>query len=182
MSLRHLLPRLRAALPFSQEFHARRCGHQTASKGLIHAYGESSFVTMHVTGRKTVDYCLDCLEKMTIRCAWCDRPIFIGDEVTLYAPAEGCIVPEHAVVYQTFPMQLVGCLRWDCARDLKDRAGFWILDPNQKGVAYVLRVPTADEMLREQHNSDLASIVGDASDIAEALDPTLVSLEPERSA
>lgn len=181
MSLSHLLPRLRAALPFSREYHATMCGHQTPCQGHVHAHGGSTFTKMPITGKKTVDYCLDCLGKMAIRCAWCDRPIFIGDPVTLYTPTEGFTVPEHAVVYQTDPLQLVGCLDWDCAFTGADRAGFWYPDPENKGVGHVHRVPTAYELLM-QGDGNHALIVGDVSDISEALDPTLVSLEPERSA
>lgn len=50
----------------------------------------------------------------------------IGDPVTLYTPMKKDFeIPKHAVVYNKDPLQLVGCLRWDCAECGGDRSGFW---------------------------------------------------------
>ena len=44
-----------------------------------------------------------------------------------YAPGEKDFqIPEYAVVYSRKPLQLVGCLGWDCAESGVDRAGFWV--------------------------------------------------------
>jgi len=91
-----------------------------------------------------VEYCLGCLGKMTILCAWCKEPIFIGEPVTLYTPRDGS-VPNHAKIHDENLLQLVGCLRWNCAESGADRAGFWM--PGEDGEGKVERVPTPLEIV-----------------------------------
>ncbi|MEK7500999.1 MAG: hypothetical protein AAB642_02630, partial [Patescibacteria group bacterium] len=73
------------------------------------------------------EFCFECIEAMAIRCAWCGKAIIIGDPITLLTPSETEFkIPEYAVVYNEEPLQLVGCLSWDCAPTGGARAGFWI--------------------------------------------------------
>jgi hypothetical protein len=89
---------------------------------------------------KKIPYCLDCVEKMTIICPWCRRPIFIGDYITLYKPLDPNFkIPEGAVVYSTNPLQLVGCQRSDCAETGADYCGIWEVPGKVK------RIPSAIE-------------------------------------
>lgn len=126
-------------------------------------------------GRLSNDYCLDCIEEMKIQCAWCNGPISIGEPITLYTPGTGDFqIPLHAVVFNKSPLQLVGCLRMDCAETGADRAGFWV--PGEAGRGKVHRVPTAIEAILGA-NVPCAVIVNDTYDMDEAMHPTLIPLE-----
>lgn len=103
-----------------------QCGHPTKLMDRVNAFGETGIITITPGKNGKVEYCHRCLEKMTIRCAWCGNPIFIGNPVTLYTPAENYKIPEHAVICGSNPIRLVGCLGWNCADSGVDRAGFWI--------------------------------------------------------
>jgi hypothetical protein len=103
-----------------------QCGHKTKMKGELQAFGESGIMTLPKEKTRP-EYCLDCIAKMTIRCAWCGKPIFIGDAVTLYSPVDkNYEFPDYAVFHDKEKMQVVGCLSWGCAYTGGDRAGFWI--------------------------------------------------------
>ncbi|MEI6627472.1 MAG: hypothetical protein WCL61_02660 [bacterium] len=102
------------------------------------------------------NYCLDCIAKMAIRCAWCGEAISIGSPVTLYTPKEDYKIPEYATRYQNNAKSLVGCLRWNCADSGMDRQGFWM--PPGK----VKRVPSPLEMALA--SGDQVVIVSDLSD------------------
>ena len=99
-----------------------KCGHETKVKDEVTAHGETITTTIPIKDGET-DYCHRCLEAMSTRCAWCGKPIFIGDPVTLYTPTENFIVPDYADRYEDDAY--VGCLRSDCAETGADRAGFW---------------------------------------------------------
>ena len=115
------------------------CGHETKVKDRVTAFGESVIAELPIKDEKT-PYCHRCIEKMAIRCAWCGHAIFIGDPITLYTPPKDFKIPEYAVIYKENPLQLIGCLRWNCAQSGADRAGFW-LPPGR-----VQRVQTVYEM------------------------------------
>lgn len=156
---------------------ATKCRHNTKQSGKVSAFGKTVKTTMPVNTDGSVDYCLDCLGKMAIQCAWCDNPIFIGDPITLYTPNEDFLVPDHAVVYNEKPLQLVGCLGWNCADTGADRAGFWLPDKNGKGRAE--RIPTAYEAILGAKVPSML-IVGDMNNVAEAMNPVLVPLENQK--
>jgi len=108
---------------FGRNYTATICGHKTKLFSQTEIFGEKLFIQQ----KPGMDYCPACMAKMSIRCAWCGRAIKIGDPVTLYTPAgKNFKIPEHAVVYREDPLQLVGCLRWECAEMGADRCGFWI--------------------------------------------------------
>ncbi len=102
------------------------CGHVAKWKTVLTVHGDSGVFTL--PSRKP-DYCSQCWAEAAIKCAWCEGTIVPGDAITLYTPSKkGFNVPEHAVIYRHEPhLQLVGCLRWNCADTGVDRTGFWIM-------------------------------------------------------
>ncbi|MFH0819492.1 MAG: hypothetical protein V1892_00495 [bacterium] len=138
-----------------------QCGHEIKLKDEVSAFGETTITTIKPDEDGKVEYCHRCLEKMAIQCAWCGKSIFIGYPITLYTPKnKDFAIPPHAVIFNKDPLQLVGCLRWDCAQSGVDRAGFW-LPPGK-----VYRVPTPLEIVMSGKKEML--IVSDLSDIKEA--------------
>lgn len=110
---------------------------------------------------------------MSIQCAWCGKSIAIGDPVTLYTPEDSYEVPDYAVPYtEGGSKALVGCLRWNCADTGADRAGFWM--PGDNGEGKVLRVPNAFETLIRNPGASTV-LVRDTHDLAEAVNPTVIS-------
>lgn len=157
---------------FRKNYRAAKCGHSTMRIGKITVFGETSTLQMPLNDAKGVDWCLECVAKMAIRCAWCGEPIHIGNPVTLYTPEKkDFVMPDHAVVHQKDPLQLVGCLRWDCAETGADRAGFWI--PGNDGKGTVHRVPSPLELA---FASGQGVVVGDLGNMQEAGNPTLFKL------
>ena len=144
------------------------CGHTTDLKGPVTAFGREITIRIRRDRDGTTIYCLDCLAKMAIRCAWCGEPILIGDRITLYSPRaiekfnelwarntrlelqdheSGLRMPKEAVVYKMekgFPF-VVGCLSISCADTGADTGGYWMPGPDGKGM--VVRTPTAYEIL-----------------------------------
>lgn len=129
-----------------------KCGHETKIKGKVTAFGHTTTTKMPVNEDGSLDYCLDCIGKMTIRCAWCKEPIFIGDIITLYSPMkkDEFVLPEDAVIYNEERMTVVGCGRITCADTGADYAGSWL--PGENGKGKVHRRPT----MIEQSMVDLA--------------------------
>lgn len=157
---------------------ASKCGHRTRLSGRVSVFGAAVTTTMPKQEDGLPEYCLDCISKMAIRCAWCKDPIFIGDPITLYTPTNPDFeVHEHAVVYNKDPLQVVGCLGWNCADTGADRAGFWL--PGNDGKGSVSRVPTVFEMILGAEEPS-AVIVSDTHDIHEALNPKIVPLKDSR--
>jgi hypothetical protein len=148
---------LKVSSCLSRSHVANKCGHRTKRAGWAEAFGERHFVEMPLAENGRPDYCLACVGCMAIRCAWCGAVIRIGDPVILYSPEKDFVVPVHAVHYSEDPLQLVGCLRWDCADTGGDRAGFW-MPPGR-----VHRVPSAFELLMGSDDSD-AVVIADLRD------------------
>ena len=113
--------------------------------GKVTAYGESITTVIRPNQDGTVDYCHKCLEKMAIRCAWCTKPIFRGDTITLYIPIEDSTYKllESAVMYDKERMQVVGCGRTTCAESGADYCGTWV--PGENCVGQVQRYNSAIE-------------------------------------
>ena len=108
---------------FGKSYVASICGHKAKLFSQVDVFGEKFFLT----SKSKFKYCPECVAKMSIRCAWCGEPIKVGDPITLYTPCKKDFqIPEYAVVYKKDPLQLVGCLRWDCADSGMSRAGFWV--------------------------------------------------------
>jgi hypothetical protein len=176
MNIDDLFLRLGSLSPL--RYKAVKCGHRTKRSGPVSAFGCTITTKMPKNDGGSVDYCLDCIGKMTIKCAWCSDPIFIGNPITLYTPRGEFQVPEHAVVYNKEPLQLVGCLGWNCADTGADRSGFWL--PGEDGKGRVQRMPTAYEAILGAKEPSMM-IVGDLSDMKEAVNPTLIPLESQKA-
>lgn len=146
-------------------------GKRTKRRGVIDAFGEKSHIIMPLNAQGTVDWTLDEIAAMTIQCAWCGRPIFISDPITLYSPVDPDSpihplipkpqkpfeVPSYAVIYQQNPLQLIGCPRWDCAETSGDFSGQWVPDPKtRKGT--VMRQANVSELL--MMNPDATAVIG----------------------
>jgi len=109
-------------MPISDFTLTAECGHETKVRDEVTAHGVTITTTIPIKDGKT-DYCHRCLETMSIHCAWCGRPIFVGDPVTLYVSTDDYAIPDYAVKHEDDAY--VGCLRGDCAETGADRAGFW---------------------------------------------------------
>jgi len=158
-----------------RHYTATKCGHRTKRAGRVSAFECTIITKMPKNESGSVDYCLSCLGGMTIQCAWCKDPIFIGDPVTLYTPRNRAfVVPPHAVVYNENPLQLVGCLDWLCADTGADRAGFWLPGEDGKGRVYCVQMPY-EAILGAATPS--AVIIGDLADPQEAAKPRLIPLD-----
>ncbi len=150
--------------PFRKTYTANICGHHTKKTGCITPFSETLTMSMPLEENGNPDYCLECIAKMSIHCAWCEAPIDIGDPVTLYTPQEHFLLPEHAVRYHDDPRHFVGCLRWDCADGGIDRAGFWM--PPGK----VHRVPSPLEMVLTSGNAVIVNNLHDPNDLGEIIE------------
>jgi hypothetical protein len=134
---------------------ANICGHKTSKKGFMYDGTSTSIMEMPLAENGHPDYCLDCIGKMGIRCAWCGEPITIGEPVTLDFPHKEFRVPDYAVKYGEGEEQaLVGCLRWDCADTLTMMCGQWM----PPGV--VKRVPSPLEIALQTGKAVMVSDVG----------------------
>ena len=141
-------------------------GTKTKGCGYVSAFGESRFLILSENAQGTVSFTVREIQDSTIRCAWCGKPIFARDGITLLTPmreipgttewhglpkreripkAEANL-KEYAVVYNEDPLQLVGCTRDTCC-DLMDQCGMWIPDPDNPGKGKVHRMPSAVELL-----------------------------------
>ena len=114
---------------------ANMCGEKTKKTGEILSCGESLIISLPLSRNGNPDYCLSCVAKMSIKCAWCGNLIHIGDPVTLYLPQESFKIPEYAVRYDKDERCLVGCLGFECTTTGADRQGFWVPPGKVKRVA-----------------------------------------------
>lgn len=115
------MKRYRSLFPWRK--YLAQCGHETKLRGKISAYGQSTKVQINADPDK-IKYCLDCIEKMAIRCPWCGGPIFVGELITLYTPAYPDFkIADGCVVYSKDPLQIVGCQY--CIQSAADYCGSW---------------------------------------------------------
>lgn len=100
-----------------------KCGHETYLKDVV-IYNEiPKIITI---GIEKPSHCHQCLQKMTIRCACCGNPIFIGDRITINSPQNTYVIPKYAVKHNTYPTGLIGCTRISCCDMLGEMIGFWL--------------------------------------------------------
>jgi len=144
------------------------CGHETEPKGQVRAFDVECEMDMPTKPDGSVEFCLDCIAGMTIRCAWCGNVIFIGSPVTLYGASDPDFVPKpDSVVYDEARRQYVGCLGWECADTGADRAGFWVPDTQtRRGMVERVRSPIEVAM-----STGSTVLVSDLGDIKEARNP-----------
>lgn len=111
-----------------KQYVATKCGHRTYLTGGVMVLGDApSFEVPLINGAP--EYCIACVAGMSIHCAWCSKPIHVGDPVTLYVHRKDMPLGKQAVAYQEdrddHYRRYVGCLRSNCADTSADRAGFW---------------------------------------------------------
>lgn len=113
--------------PFQKKHIANVCGHETHKKGFM-CYGKSTIIwELPFAENGHPDYCLKCVEKMSIQCAWCGEPIITGSPITSYRPKKEFRVPDYAVKYDNGDNQdFVGCFRVECVDPSLDLAGYWM--------------------------------------------------------
>lgn len=133
---------------------ARRCGHQSPLNGTVSAYGEFTEMRMPFNNQGTIDWCLDCIGKMTIKCASCGKPIWIGSPIALIVLDDQDEIPPYAVPHEG---GFVVCLRIDCGEPCM-RSGFWL--PSVNGHGYVFRVPSPIELCLGGQSSVVVSDIG----------------------
>lgn len=116
------------------------CGHVSPLKKKISINEHAITLKIRYREGVTIPYCLDCIEKMSIVCPWCGKPILVGDYVTLYTPTDpNYEIPKSAIVYSRDPLRLVGCQRPGCAYSGADYCGTW------EAPGFVKRFPSAIE-------------------------------------
>ena len=122
-----------------------RCGHKTKSVDRIYKFGESTILELPwIEGQ--INYCHSCIEGMTIRCHWCERPIWIGNYVTLYRLSSEQTIQNHTTVYNEEKRSVIGCDRNTCTDlPIVDRSGIWL--PGKNNCGMVQRIPTLGELL-----------------------------------
>ena len=144
---------------------ATRCQHQTVLRAeVVQIDGSVMPMKLRLEDGK-VEYCLNCLAGMAIRCAWCRQPIFIGETLTLYSPGANFIARGDEVVFRTDPVLMVGCMRIGCGNG-GDRDGFWWPDDTGHG-----RVVPVMSPLEQALGTGRMVIVPNLSDISEATRP-----------
>lgn len=99
------------------------CGHKTKDPARLSFAGWKSGLVSLPRQQEKIYYCSSCLERMTVLCAWCCRPIFVGEAVTAYQPLENFEPPLLAQVYEKDSTRLIGCSRPDCLSSPTDIIG-----------------------------------------------------------
>lgn len=120
---------------FGKTYKSKICGHLTKLVTEVQVFGEYFLVSCQ---QDDLDYCPTCVAKMSILCAYCKSPIFIGDPIMLCIPKYKYFeVPAHAVVCQKNPLQVVRCLKPQCVGILVDRMGFWVIPGKIQRVLHI---------------------------------------------
>lgn len=104
---------------------ASMCGHTTKLVETLHAFEEKAVVELPQNNRQLPMFCGSCVSKRSIRCAWCSRPIFVGDPVTLHRAPDDFEVPIESRVFSHDPRRLVGCMHPDCIEISDPMSAFW---------------------------------------------------------
>lgn len=132
--------------PQDESIYLARCGYETRLVDTVKIFDEMFEVETKLRDGQP-DYCLDCLVKMSIQCAWCGGLIYPGDPITLYRASPSVLDetrPDYAVAYlDGEQLCYVGCLGLLCAESGADRAGFWVAPGKVKRVASPLELAVA---------------------------------------
>ena len=104
-----------------------KCGHFGRLKTKVTIFGKVGDYVIH-TDEVGEHVCVDCFKKMVIRCPWCSRPIFPGDEVTSGPLPSGVDLHRSIVVVERQEMghRAIGCNNWHCAKNGRIRVGVWV--------------------------------------------------------
>jgi len=100
---------------FTPTLVATICNHETKREGPVTIDGRTSVLTLSLGVGGRPQYCLDCIERMAIRCVLCERVIHVGDSFTLYKAECFETLPAHAVRYKHDEEYVIGCIRPSCA-------------------------------------------------------------------
>lgn len=144
-------------------FTATICGHQTQRKGDVVAFGHKTGLQMPINNHGSVDYCLNCIGKMTIQCVLCGEPIFVPEPVALVKRDQNDDIPPHAVLYLEEQQVWIACLGPQCALPAL-RVGFWM--PGDNGKGHIRSVTPPAKMAMQ---SGKAVIVKDVKSMSEAI-------------
>lgn len=110
---------------FSRRKHTSLSGRSTKLCGYLRAFGQQKFIVLGLEEDGQPRYALDELEGMSIRCAFCTRPIFVEDQVTVFTRSEyGTLHPYDAVQQWISPEEWIGCSREECGNKGKIE-GYW---------------------------------------------------------
>ncbi|MCR4276247.1 MAG: hypothetical protein NUV90_02600 [Candidatus Parcubacteria bacterium] len=154
---------------------AVHCGHLVSQvRGKVTAFDETRTCTIPRDSDGHLPYCHACIGSMTIRCAWCGLPIFVGDMVTLYSvggkkPDQK--IPDHAVILNAKSRTLVGCARISCADSGADYTGFWIPADKQRNGRWIGGVRSFPSAI------DIAMETGEAVVINNMVEHAMVTAE-----
>ena len=155
LSLKKL--RARVVEKFRRTYTAEVCGHETKRKGILHGeLADWSVLLMPLNQNGRPDYCLQCIEDMSVRCIRCGELITVGDQVSICKPVD----PEYQVPPYVAPYEngyFVGCMRQNCADGFWDIRGWWA--PPGK----VVRVPSPIELAMQGGEHGSVVIVNDVS-------------------
>lgn len=121
---------------------ATKCGHRTYMSGSVMVFGKHVAFRLPVKDGQT-DYCLRCIGKMSIRCAWHGEPIVIGDAVTLRQPIAGRTLVDTGGCKSDEAGRYLGCLKCGCLRS--DGKGLWVL-PGRAQILPVLQEPVTAQV------------------------------------
>jgi hypothetical protein len=110
-----------------KKIYAYCCGHMTNAEDFLEYEGERAVLELKIDESGETFYCHKCLQEMTIKCAWCGKPIFVGAPVTLYKAAENeeKNLPVYAVLFNKEENTYLGCWRKDCCEKKEDIVGQW---------------------------------------------------------
>jgi len=123
-----LLKRLLRRKKHGDTTYTAKCGHNTHLIAKVTAFGETVEMTLEPNEDGSLNYCIKCLEKMTLQCPLCEGPIFIDTPIVFYPKKEG-IAP------------FIGCATFYCttknpSKDA-DRRFRWIPGKKGKGKASI---------------------------------------------
>lgn len=90
---------------------ARICSHETKKEGIVYVGKKALSLSLAVDENGYTPYCLDCLGRMSIRCAVCGDLIQVGEPVAVYDRNSFVSLPSHAVSYKYDERYVIGCLK-----------------------------------------------------------------------
>ena len=106
--------------------YATKCGHRTKFSGNLVAFERSKVSVLPIRQDGTTAHCHRCQAEMTIRCAICGKPIFVGDRIMRYYPDKNKILPKHARRHSEEPGTYIACSRQTCFDPYSYRMERWV--------------------------------------------------------
>jgi hypothetical protein len=113
---------------------------------------------MPLSNNDCPDYCLDCVSKMSIRCAWCAEPIHVGDEISFYSPIEPYLSRRSPIIGHTkVGGRYIGCTKCKLQKSDSGPSGIWSLPG--KVLAYPINETKELPIKSISNPSDLGKLV-----------------------